>query len=64
MRRILAVMLIGGSLVAGVSTAFASEREQLVSSARPATSVVATVGAATAGSANSTWAPQPDHDLK
>ena len=64
MRKVLAVMLIGGSLAAGVSTAFASEREQLVGSARPATILVATADATTAGSANSAWAPQRDHDLK
>lgn len=64
MRKVLAAVLVAGSLVIGGSTAFAMEREQLIVSAPPAAIVVATLGAATAGNASSAWAPQPDHDLK
>ena len=64
MRKIFALMLIAGSLAAGVSTAFAMEREQLVGHGRYLTTVGVTDGAATFGSASSAWTGQRDHDLK
>lgn len=67
MRKVLVVMLIGGSLAAGMSNAFAMERDQFIAGAQPATSVtvaIATGSAAAAGGTGSIRIEQPEHDLK
>jgi hypothetical protein len=55
-------MLISVSLAADVSAAFASEREQVIGNDQPAGILVTTDTATMAGSADSTWTRQPEHD--
>ncbi len=62
MRKVLALMLIGGSLAAGVSTAAAMEREQFTGSTRPAATVATTDNVGTTGSAPRAELPQVGHD--
>ncbi len=67
MRKALAVMLIGGSLAAGVSTAFANDRDQIIDSAPSVTgtpAAIATSSAAAGETTGSAWIRQPEHDAK
>jgi hypothetical protein len=49
MRKALAVILIGGSLAAGVSTALASEKESASGNAQPVTTAIVTSTASSIG---------------
>ena len=67
MRKMFAVMLIAGSLAAGVSNTFASERDQFIDSTRPAarlTGAIATGSIAGVGDTSSVRIGQFEHDLK
>jgi len=65
MRNLLALMLIGGSLVAGVSTSFAVEREQVVDNSRHAHMLAATdiTNAVSVGSASTIRTPHIEHEV-
>jgi hypothetical protein len=62
MRKALALILISGSLAAAVPAAFAMEREQPISRARPVTTLAATETGATAGTAGTAGLQQPEHE--
>lgn len=64
MRKALAVILIGGSLAAGVSTALASEKESPIGTAQPATTAIVTSIASSVGTVagpDNVWAMH-EHD--